>query len=492
MMVTRVCSLPIIVVLVMLSVLFLAPSSLLADDPLTIADDCQPESTGAIARADSLQPGDATWWGTWPARTDSNFVRLADRPTPFWEKAVLVPHFLAGLPFRFLHYTTEATLDGMDHLGWFDLPPYQQLGLVLPFHWYAMPSINSSGLEGVTYGVGFTRPHLGGPENLAYLKVSSSSRNAESVAGGAYFQLAPRTDLQIGGGFAEMAKMLYYGLGPQSDTDGQSYYERASTWGGIEIDHYLGKGLRVDLRTFFSRVRVGESEEEPERGIALVHEGQLPYGFPGESSGWTTRWGLHRDTTPENGRPARGSFHQVSAAYFQATDGSDVQYLRYHANAEYFFPLWLSQRSLGLRLFTNRIHNTGSVPVPFSRLVTYSKPDELRGFSSMRFYGVGSLGLSGEYRWPIWVRHNHGSTGVDGYLFAETGQVFERRAEISLPNFEVTSGFGFRLVGQDGKFLGLIEMGFSDEEAVFSLRFGQNFQHDRRGLLYGKDPTRKR
>ena len=132
------------------------------------------------------------------------------------------------------------------------------------------------------------------------------------------------------------------------------------------------------------------------------------------------------------------------------------------------------------------------MPVPFSRLVTFSRPDELRGFRDMRFYGIGSLGLSAEYRWPVWVRHRHGAMGLDGYLFGDTGQVFEREEEIALSNFEITGGFGFRLVGDEGGFMGLIELGFSDEETIVSLGFGQNFQHDRRGLLYGKDPTRKR
>ena len=484
---------PVTVALVLLFLIALSmPAVLLADDPLTIADDCQPGSEGVIASADSLVSGDATWWGPWPVRSDSNSARFLERPLPTWEKAVLVPHFVAGIPFRLLHYTTEATITKMDDLGWFDLPPARHMGLILPAGGYLMPSIDISGLEGVTYGLSVLRPDLGGSENLAYLKVSRSSRNAEKMAGGMYFQLTPDTGLQVGGGFAEMAKMIYYGLGPESETGGRSYYERASIWGGVEIDRYLGGGFRTDFMTFFSEVRVDESEEEPTRNILLVHDGQLPYGFPGASYGWTARLGLLRDTTAENGRPAGGKFHKVSVDYFHASDGSDLQYLRYHVSQEYFFPLWLTQRSLGFRAFFNRIQDTGTVDVPFSRLVAFSKPDELRGFSSMRFMGMGSLGFSGEYRWPVWMRYKHGSTGVDGYVFCETGQVFNRRQEITLPNFELTGGFGFRLVSSGGKFLGRIEMAFSDEQTVFSLRLGQNFQHDRRGLLYGKDPTRKR
>ncbi|MBU8869970.1 MAG: BamA/TamA family outer membrane protein, partial [Gemmatimonadales bacterium] len=444
------------------------------------------------APADSLRAGEPTWWGPWPARSDSNSARFLDRPLPLWEKTVLVPHFLAGLPFRLIHHTTEATLTYMDNLGWFELPPTRHMGLALPWGGYLMPSIAASGLEGVTTGLSILRPNLGGPENRAYVKGSISTRHAEQLAGGMYLKLGPKTGLQLGGGLAEMSKMLYYGLGPSSDIGARSYYERISAWGGLEIDHLLGRGVRADFMTFFSQVRVTESEDEPERSISLVHDGRLPFGFPGESSGWTVRLGLLRNTTHENGRPAEGNFSRISADYFHASDGSDLRYLRYHASHEQFFPLWLTERTLGLRAFFNRIQNTGTLDVPFSRLVAFSRPDELRGFSSMRFSGLGSLGFSGEYRWPVWMRYRHGSTGVDGYLFCETGQVFNRRQEITLPNFEITGGFGFRLVSAEGKFVGRIEMGFSDEETVFSLSLGQNFQRDRRGLLYGKDPTRKR
>ena len=477
---------------VLLPVLWLGAGEVRADDPLRLADEAQHTTRTTVVQADSLACGEPTAWGPWPARGDSNSVRLENRPMPLWEKTVLVPHYVLGLPFRLVHYTTEATLTTIDDLGWFELPPIDPRGLQLPGEVYVLPSFSVSGLEGVTYGVGFTRPHVFGTENLAYLKLASSSRKAETLAGGAFFQLTDRLDLELGGGYAEMAKMLYFGLGPFSLEADRSYYERDAHWGGAELEFDLGRGFRTDLLAFFSKVETEETPEEPHLSLPVVHEGRVPYGFPGESNGWTARLGLLRDTTDQTGRPSSGSFHQVSLGYFRSSDRGAVEFLRFHANAEHFFPLWHSDRTLALRGFYNRIENEGDEELPFGRMVTFSSPDELRGYRSMRYYGMGSVGASAEYRWPIWVRHRRASTGVDAYLFTDAGQVFARRQEITLPHFEITGGFGLRLIGSDGGFVGLFEIGVSDEEPIISLSLGQNFQHDRRSLLYGKDPTRKR
>lgn len=467
------------------------------DDPLRLADEAQHADRTSVVQADSLACGEMTAWGAWPARGDSNTALLLNRPTPTWEKIVLVPHWIVGVPFRLVHYTTDATLTWFDELGWFELPPFDALGLRLPGNIYAMPSISVSGLEGVTRGVSLTRPRLFGPENLAYLRYANSTRDATTLAGGAYFERGERLGLQVGGGYVELDRMLFYGVGPFSRERDRSYYERDARWGGAELGWYLGRGFTTDFSLVFSQVEVEPTEDDPDHidealDLLYVHEGRIPDGFPGESNGWTARLGLMRDTTDQTGRPSRGSFHKVSLGWFRASDHSKLEYLHFHADAEHYFPLWWTDRTLALRGFFNRIENEGGCEIPLGRMATFSSPDELRGYRGMRYYGMGSIGMSAEYRWPVWIKHRRASTGVDAYLFTDTGQVFECREQISLPHFQVTGGFGLRLINSDGGFVGLVEVGFSDEETIFSLSLGQNFQHERRGLLYGKDPTRKR
>ena len=180
----------------------------------------------------------------------------------------------------------------------------------------------------------------------------------------------------------------------------------------------------------------------------------------------------------------------MGVSFFADSDGSGLKYLTYHVNVEKFFSLWHTDRTLALRGFFNRIDNAGTSEIPFTRLVTFQRPDELRGFSSLRFYGMGSVGFSAEYRWPVWVARGRDDLGVDAYLFSDIGQVYDKTSEISLNNFQVTGGVGLRLIDSGRGFAARFELGFSEESAVVRLKFSQTFQYDPKGFLYGKNPTK--
>jgi hypothetical protein len=167
-----------------------------------------------------------------------------------------------------------------------------------------------------------------------------------------------------------------------------------------------------------------------------------------------------------------------------------VQFLTYHVNAEKFFRLWHTDRTLAVRGFFNRISNIGGEPIPFTRLVTFQRPDMLRGFKSLRFYGLGSIAGSVEYRWPVWVSRDRDDQGLDAYLFSDIGQVYDRSHEISLANVQVTGGGGLRLIDAERGLAARFELGFSQDGTVVLLKFSQTFQYDRKVMLYGKNPTK--
>ena len=296
--------------------------------------------------------------------------------------------------------------------------------------------------------------------------------------------------LQAGGGTEEKNLTRYYGLGPQSYNGDLSYYHRRTHWGGFELRKYVGKKVELELKTYYSEVEALEPVYEIDQSLGRVHGDEIPFGYPGESNGITARLALTRDNAEQRGRPRSGGFQSLGVSLFEATDDSRLHYLTYHANLEKYFSLWHTDRTLALRGFFNRISNTGPVEIPFTRLVTFQRPDELRGFNSLRFYGMGSLGVAVEYRWPIWVARGRDDLGVDAYLFSDIGQVFDRSAEISLDHLKFTGGAGLRLINSDRGFGARFEVGFSDETTVVRLKFSQTFQYDPKGILYGKNPTK--
>ena len=454
----------------------------------------QPSATGgfrgrAHTPSDTLGAFTGSLWGPVPARDDSVSANFINRSRPAWETAVMVPYWIVGIPFRIVYLGIDQTVIGLDKLGLFGVAA-EYPGLKGPLGTYIMPHVSIGDLEGFTLGLEVTRPDFLGPGNMLFFQGSRSTRKADELSGGTLFHMGRNWTLQVGGGTEEKNLTRYFGLGPDSYYGDLSYYHRLTTWGGFELEKDVGRKVGLELRTYFSKVEALEPVFEVDQSLGRIHAGNIPYGYPGESNGWTSRLALYRDSADQRGRPRRGGFQSLGVSLFQASDGSRLQYLTYHANLEKFYPLWHTDRTLALRTFFNRISNTGPVDVPFQRLVTFQRPDELRGFHSLRFYGMGSLGFSAEYRWPIWVARGRNDMGVDAYIFSDVGQVFYKTAEISLNNLKTTGGVGLRLINSDRGFGARFELGLSDEQTIVRLKFSQTFQYDPKGILYGKNPTK--
>jgi outer membrane protein assembly factor BamA len=438
---------------------------------------------------DSLGAFAGCLWGPVPARDDSVSAGLRNRSRPGWETAVMVPYWIVGIPFRIVYFGLDQAVIGMDKLGLFAAGG-EYPGLKVPGGAYLMPVISIGDLEGWTFGLQLTRPNFLGPNNMLFIQGSRSTRKADELSGGTLFQLGKGWAIQVGGGTEEKNLTRYYGMGPDSYNGDLSYYFRRTTWGGFELDKDVGHKTALELRTFFSQVEALEPDYNVDQSLGRVHADDIPYGYPGQSNGWTGRLGLYRDNADQRGRPRRGGFQSLGVSLFQASDGSQLQFLTYHIDLEKFYPLWHTDRTLALRGFFNRISNTWPVDIPFTRLVTFQRPDELRGFSSLRYYGMGSMGFSVEYRWPVWVARGRNDLGVDAYIFSDIGQVFDKTAEISITNMRGTGGVGLRLINSNRGFSARFELGLSEEQTIVRLKFSQTFQYDSKGLLYGKNPIR--
>jgi hypothetical protein len=443
----------------------------------------------ALAASDTTGAFDQSLWGPVPARADSVTSLFTDRPRPAWETTVMVPYWVIGVPFRLVYLGLDQTVIGMDKLGLFGAAA-EHPGLKVPGDVYLMPVVSVGDVEGFTLGANLSRYDFLGPENMLFIRGSVSTRKAEDLAGGTLFHLGKGYAIQVGGGTEEKNLTRYYGLGPDSIYGDLSYYHRITTWGGFELDKYVAEKSSLELRAYWSKVQALEPRYEVDQSIGKVHGDDIPYGYPGESSGWTWRLAMYRDNTDQVGRPSSGGFQSAGVSLFHDSDGSDLRYLTYHLNIERYHKLWHTDRTLALRGFFNRISNFGPSDIPFTRLVTFQRPDELRGFSSLRFYGMGSLGFTIEYRWPVWVARGRDDMGVDAYIFSDIGQVFDKTADISVTNMRGSGGVGLRLINADRGFGARFELGLSDEQTIVRLKFSQTFQYNPKGILYGKNPTR--
>ena len=453
-------------------------------------DDATAWEFPAPSRAEiDTMAGTTPAWGPVPTPADSVSALFDKQPRPAWETAVMVPYWIIGIPFRIGYFALDQTVIGMDKLGLFGQAA-EYPGLKGPFGSYIMPTVDIGDIEGFTLGLTATRPRLFGPNNLLFLKGTASMKHAYNFSGGTIFELEDDSDIQFGGGREQIHQTRYYGVGPHTLDGDLSYYHRHTYWGGLEYDRELGAKIGFEWKSYFSRILAKEPRYNTDQSLEKVHGDDLPYGYPGESNGFTHRLGLYRNNADQRGRPRAGGFQSLGLSFFRASDGSDLQFLTYHVNAEKFFPLWHTDRSLAVRGFFNKISNIGGEEIPFTRLVTFQRPDMLRGFKSLRFYGLGSIAGSIEYRWPVWVARDRDDTGLDAYLFSDVGQVYDNSAEISMDNVQLTGGFGLRVIDASRDLSARFEVGFSREGTVVILKFSQTFQYDKKGMLYGKNPTK--
>lgn len=446
-----------------------------------------PESKwGAMASAER-----SSYWGPIPAPGDSNTVEPDNPDTPTWEHLVNTPYYIVGLPFRLGNAAVHHTVTRMDEWGLFDLPPVPEKGLPLPVGFLLMPEIGYSSLSGFKYGVNIRHPHFFGEGNKAYLAATSSTRHSDRLGGGFHFPLDDNWALDLGGGGSDIPLARYFGTGSDSRADDESYYNRISRWAGFDLARKIGERDHVRLRTFYSHLEARPSQYRRDQALDLIHADDLPAGFPHKGGGLTAQMDWAHDTAGVDGRPDHGAFKRLAFAFHHATDGSALDYFQYTFDWQQFVPLWHTKRVLGLRFFGTRILPDGDAPLPLARMVNTYRPYSLRGLESHRYHGLGSLGLSAEYRWPIWVVKGRAETGVDAFIFLDTGQIYDQTDEINREDFAVTYGFGLRMLGSEDNFAARLVVGFGDDDMQIQVGFSQSFQHFGKGMMHGKDPTRR-
>ncbi len=450
-------------------------------------------ATGASAAApgDTLRAaGVRTWyWGPAPARSDSTVAVFHDRPRPAWETAVLVPYWVLGLPFRLAFLAGDQAVTGLDKLNLFEFKA-EYPGLPGPFGSYIVPALSGGELEGTALGFEVVRPRFLHRQGLLNLQVSRSTRHADEVSGGVFTPLGGAWLLQLGFGSEEVNLRRYHGLGGNSREEDLSYFWLQSQWLGLALERPLAGVAAFELQAYFSRLANHEPEYNVDRALAVVHAAALPPGYGGESNGATLRLSINWDDTEQTGRPGTGAFRSLAVSLFEPTDGAQARHLVMHLASEDFFRLWYTDRTLAVRGFFNRVVPMGDAVLPFTRLVSTQRPDYIRGFSPNRFLGQATLGASVEYRWPVWRPRGRDDYGLDTYFFLDAGQAFTHVSELGWDELRTAMGWGLRYIDSNRKLAARAEAAVSNEEVLLRFRLGQTFQYDRKGLMYGRNPTK--
>jgi len=165
--------------------------------------------------------------------------------------------------------------------------------------------------------------------------------------------------------------------------------------------------------------------------------------------------------------PRRGGHYKAIASQYSGIDDARFDFRRLDVFAQQIVPLPNRYRRIELRAAAAFTDATAGGDVPFIYQPAIGGQQTLRGFADSRFRDRNAVWASAEYQWEAWW-------ALDAALFVDAGQVAAHRSDLSLRNFDVTYGIGFRLHG-NGNFIARLDLARSREGFLPILGFKYGF-----------------
>ncbi|HEU4724794.1 MAG TPA: BamA/TamA family outer membrane protein [Candidatus Eisenbacteria bacterium] len=437
---------------------------------------------GARARAQTVE----SYWGPIAAEPDTVAVALAEPPKPVWEHVLLAPYRVVTFPIVLVSKGTGASLTYMDEhrvieraatlLG----PRKGPFGFLLDFRF--------GGLSG--FGGGLIAEHTKflGEGNTLRVRGSTTTNHDDRAGVAARFRSDRGGFVEFGAGYRQRPNVRYFGLGPKSREEDESYLHQEAGWIGLDVRRPFGGESHLELNLDYTTVATGApgSDNDPPAEDYFPPSSLPGYGRHSYGVTFGGQW-MHESPGLQN-RPGRGGLQRVRASYFQSVDRDQVRFWTYRGEVQHFITLWRPLRVLALRGVGSWIGNVGSDPVPLARLNTNDDPDLLRGYDDFRWRDRGIVITTAEYRWPVWAHQRPYGPGIDAYLLTDGGQVFDDARQIALREMKLSYGGGLRIESGRG-FVFRIEYARSEETSIIRLRADQVFQFVKGGFLYGREPV---
>jgi len=416
--------------------------------------------------------------------SDTVAVPLADRPKATWERAILVPYRVATFPIALASRGIGSTVGYLDHhsvpekVGRLLGPRRGPFGLLLDFRF--------GGLSGLGGGLTAEHTRFLAEGNTLRVRASTSTNEDHRLGVAARFRRPRGAYWEFGAGFRRRPNVRYFGIGPDTREEDESFVHQEVSWLGGAVRRPFGES-HLELNLDYTGVATGAPGVSHQPATEELFAADLPAGYGRHSFG-VSAGGQWRHENPNlANRPGRGGIQRLRATYFEATDRDDVRFWTFRGEWQQFFTLWRPQRVLALRGVGSWIEDVGGDPIPAARLNTNDDPDLLRGYDDFRFRDRGLAILTAEYRWPIWAHERPMASGIDAYLLTDAGQVFGDAAELGWNHMTLSYGGGLRVESGHG-FVLRIEYARSEEASVLRFRADQVFQFVKSGLLHGREP----
>ena len=439
----------------------------------------------AACLAGTVQAAGESYWGA--AAADSSDTTRAvyhDSPMPITHAVFYWPVRIVTFPLALLADGVGEGVEALDkgrviqQVGGWVGPRKGPFGIVL--------GVQAGGLSGFGAGISVEHDAFFRKGNLLRVRASTTVNGDHRGSVGLRIPTHAGGYLEYGVGYRARENARYFGIGPGTQKEDESFYKQELFWAGTSLRRNLGGGVFAEA--FFTPRSAPESLGTTRAVDQRRLRGNLPPGYGEHSYGVSLGVQLSDENDLSPHRPTKGGSRRVRVERFESTDRSDIGFWSYRAELQQFFSLWHPYRVLALRGYGSWLDPSGNDVIPFQRLMINDTPDALRGYRSFRYRDRGMLSLDAEYRFPIIMKQRPGGAGIDLYPLVDWGQVFARGGEVAVQNMTFSSGLGLRYESVSG-FVARVEWARSDEENTFNLRMDQIFQFTKLGFLYGRDPV---
>jgi hypothetical protein len=243
--------------------------------------------------------------------------------------------------------------------------------------------------------------------------------------------------------YEQLTTEPFYGIGADSEKEDKTTYTREFFGADVSLGTDVFRFASLQFYTGFqlNNILGGKSSDHPST-TDIYTTNELP-GLGEQVDLLKLEMSLISDSRDRPGKTTSGFQSELSVAYYQQTNASTYQFMKFLGDLRYYLHLFYG-RTLMLRFRVESSDAVSGNSIPFYYLSELGEEISFRGFDRGRFRDKDLLMGTLEYRYPV-------SRNFEAALFVDTGQVTPDIFKTEYYEYwEFAGGIGLRYVSEGG------------------------------------------
>jgi len=226
--------------------------------------------------------------------------------------------------------------------------------------------------------------------------------------------------ISIWGEYLSRPDLPFFGIGPDTSEDNESFYRLKRGTVGVGLMSYLGDLNTIAFDVVYRDVQFGTNANDP---VVSAERSVDPALIPGFRSGYRlvdSRIRAEIDTREPVVAVTPGSGVRLELFGGFSFDPSelDTHFFRWGGELSGFLDFTGVNHVLALRIFTEFLTNTGDNEIPFTELASLGGTELMPAYFPGRMLGESAFESTLIYRYPVWSL-------LDAQFFAGVGNAFD-------------------------------------------------------------------